>query len=295
MTKSESPTVDRSTPSGPERTTVDRAGALSSDPSNRVAVRTQGLDVRFHTGRSDVVALQDINLQINRGEFVSLLGPSGCGKSTLLRIISDLVQPTAGSISVLGGSPALARRQRRFGFVFQDAALLPWRSALKNVELPLEFRKPGGHPGEQLSARDALELVGLAGREESYPHQLSGGMRQRVSIARALVSRPEILLMDEPFGALDEITRDRLNEELRRIWQQTGITIVFVTHSIAEAAFLSERVVVMSASPGSVHAEVDVPLGGQRDRSVRETPEFGRLITELRRLLEGRGQSTAAH
>jgi NitT/TauT family transport system ATP-binding protein len=294
MTKPESRTMDRSTTDSAQAT-LGSLRTSAADSSDRVAVRTQGLDVRFHTGRSDVVALQDINLQINCGEFVSLLGPSGCGKSTLLRIVSDLVQPTAGSITVLGGSPAQARRQRRFGFVFQDAALLPWRSALKNVELPLEFRKQEGGTGERLSARDALDLVGLSGREDAFPHQLSGGMRQRVSIARALVSRPEILLMDEPFGALDEITRDRLNEELRRIWQQTGITILFVTHSIAEAAFLSERVVVMSASPGSVHAEIDVPLGAQRDRSVRETPEFGRLITELRRLLEGRDQSAAAH
>jgi NitT/TauT family transport system ATP-binding protein len=260
----------------------------SSTETDSTAVRTSGLGVRFTTGKKDVVALQDINLEIKRGEFVSLLGPSGCGKSTLLRIISDLVQPTAGSIEVLGGSPRQAREDRRFSFVFQDAALLPWRSALKNVELPLEFRRrQSAEGGHELSAMEALQLVGLSGREDAYPHELSGGMRQRVSIARALVSQPQVLLMDEPFGALDEITRDRLNEELRRIWQQTGITIVFVTHSIAEAAFLSERVVVMSSTPGRVHAEVDVPLGAQRDRTVRETAEFSQLITELRRLLEG--------
>jgi NitT/TauT family transport system ATP-binding protein len=290
MTSSDSRTLARS--AAEPRSGGDLQGA--SAPSE-VAVRTEGLGIRFTTGRSDVVALDDINLQINCGEFVSLLGPSGCGKSTLLRIISDLVQPTSGTISVLGGSPERARKQRRFGFVFQDAALLPWRSALKNVELPLEFRQQDSGRAQSLSAREALELVGLSGREDAYPHQLSGGMRQRVSIARALVSRPEILLMDEPFGALDEITRDRLNEELRRIWQQTGITIVFVTHSIAEAAFLSERVVVMSASPGNVHAEVAVPLGAKRDRTLREAPEFGRLITELRRLLEGPTSQAASH
>src|SRR5207245_931594 len=226
------PNLDRGAP-GPDR----------AEPRTRLgrapAVRRDGATVRFTSERGSVTALENVGLQVPPGRFISLLGPSGCGKSTLLRLVADLVAPTQGTVTVLGGPPETARLNRELGFVFQDATLLPWRSALENVRLQLEVgprqRTRSGlrHPGE------LLRLVGLGGREDALPHELSGGMRQRVAIARALVSEPRILLMDEPFGALDEITRDTLNEELLRIWQETGTTILFVTHSIPEAVFLS--------------------------------------------------------
>src|SRR6266852_4677547 len=229
------------------------------------AVRLEGATVRFTSERGSVTALENVALQVRPGGFVSLLGPSGCGKSTLLRLVADLVPPTHGTVSVLGGPPETARLNRALGFVFQDATLLPWRSALENVR---------------------LRLVGLAGREHALPHELSGGMRQRVAIARALVSEPRILLMDEPFGALDEITRDTLNEELLNIWRETGTTILFVTHSIPEAVFLSERVLVLATNPGRVRELVDCELPYPRPLSVRETPEFIRIASHLRALLQ---------
>ncbi len=202
----------RAKPGGPE---------AAADP--RQAVTCRGLGVRFFTDRRVVTALAGIDLDVTRGEFLTLLGPSGCGKSTLLRAVADLVAPSGGDIRILGGTAPAARRRRDIGFVFQDAALLPWRTALQNVALPLEVADGAKHKGKA-TPEELLELVGLKGWEHSYPHELSGGMRQRVSIARALVSDPQILLMDEPFGALDEITRDRLNEELRRVWRETGKT-----------------------------------------------------------------------
>jgi NitT/TauT family transport system ATP-binding protein len=249
------------------------------------AVRCRNLQVRFFTERRSITALQGLSLDVPVGEFLTLLGPSGCGKSTFLRVVADLIQPNAGEVQVFGGPPEAARLRRDIGFVFQDAALLPWRNALQNVELPLQVAVTRARRGKA-TPRELLELVGLKGSETAYPHELSGGMRQRVSIARALASDPKILLMDEPFGALDEITRDRLNEELRRVWRELGITVLFVTHSIHEAAYLGQRVLMMAANPGRVRAIVPVPLPAERTLASRETPTFVALTSELRRLLE---------
>jgi NitT/TauT family transport system ATP-binding protein len=249
------------------------------------AVSCRGMGVRFFTDRRSVVALSGIDLDVERGEFLTLLGPSGCGKSTLLRAVADLVPPSGGDIRILGGTATAARRRRDIGFVFQDPALLPWRTALANVALPLEVADGAKHKGTATPA-ELLELVGLKGWEHAYPHELSGGMRQRVAIARALVSDPAILLMDEPFGALDEITRDRLNEELRRVWRETGKTILFVTHSIYEAAFLGQRVLMLAANPGRVRELVPVKLPDERALSIRETAEFVELAAYLRKVLE---------
>ncbi|MBI1779180.1 MAG: ABC transporter ATP-binding protein [Proteobacteria bacterium] len=249
------------------------------------AVRCEGVGVRFVTERGSVTALSDVSLTVKRGSFLTLLGPSGCGKSTLLRVIADLVQPSSGSLRVLGDRPAMARMNRDIGFVFQDAALLPWRTALGNVMLPLDVGGGGAREGAR-SPTELLAMVGLSGWEHAYPHELSGGMRQRVAIARALVSGPKLLLMDEPFGALDEITRDRLNEELLDVWASTGTTVIFVTHSIYEAAFLAQEVLLLAARPGRVRELVAVELPSPRRLPVRETDEFVRLVGHLRRVLE---------
>ena len=251
---------------------------------NDVALRLKDVTVRFTTERGTVTALERVSLEVARGGFLTLVGPSGCGKSTLLRVVADLLTPTTGEVEVLGGSPARARAARRIGFVFQDASLLPWRSALENVALPLEVG--GARRREARNPRDLLGLVGLAGRESALPHELSGGMRQRVAIARALIDNPELLLMDEPFGALDEITRDRLNVELLRIWEETGVTILFVTHSIYEAALLGQQVLLLAARPGRVREIVQVPLAAPRRIEQRETPEFIEIAAHLRRVLE---------
>jgi NitT/TauT family transport system ATP-binding protein len=249
------------------------------------AIICRNVSVRFFTDRRSVTALSGIDLEVKRGELLTLLGPSGCGKSTLLRAVADLVTPSIGEIRVLGSPAEAARRRRDIGFVFQDPALLPWRSALQNVELPLEVADGAKHKGKA-TPRELLELVGLKGWENAFPHELSGGMRQRVSIARALVSDPKILLMDEPFGALDEITRDRLNEELRRVWRDTGTTILFVTHSIYEAAYLGQRVLMLAANPGRVREIVPVRLPEARTLDIRETADFVALAAYLRRVLE---------
>ena len=253
-----------------------------------LAVSCNNVSVRFFTDSRSVTALKDVSLDIRTGEFLSLLGPSGCGKSTFLRVVADLIAPTGGSLKVLGVTPEAARLRRDIGFVFQDAALLPWRSAIQNVELPLEVArgKTQTTKAARATPRELLELVGLKGSENAYPHELSGGMRQRVSIARALVSDPRILLMDEPFGALDEITRDRLNEELLRVWRELGMTVLFVTHSIYEAAFLGQRVLMLAANPGRVQEIVPVTLPPDRTLAIRETPEFVQLTAYLRRVLE---------
>jgi NitT/TauT family transport system ATP-binding protein len=250
------------------------------------AVRCERVGVRFTTERGTVTALENIDLAIARGSFLTLLGPSGCGKSTLLRVMADLIEPTSGKISVLGDVPETARLNRQIGFVFQDAALLPWRNVLDNVTLPLEVGDGKALPGAR-SPHELLSLVGLTGWETALPHELSGGMRQRVAIARALVSGPKLLLMDEPFGALDEITRDRLNEELLQVWESTGTTIVFVTHSIYEAAFLGQQVLLLAARPGRVRELVPVTLPTPRKLAMRETAEFVTLAGYLRRVLEG--------
>ena len=260
----------------------------AGEGGSHAAVSCRNISVRFFTERRSVTALQNLSVDVGVGEFMTLLGPSGCGKSTLLRVVADLIAPSSGHVDVLGATPSVARLRRDIGFVFQDPALLPWRSALQNVELPLEVARGKTQSNKKARAtpRELLELVGLKGAENAYPHELSGGMRQRVSIARALVSDPRILLMDEPFGALDEITRDRLNEELRRVWKELGMTILFVTHSIYEAAYLGQRVLMMAANPGRVQEVVPVHLPEDRTLSVRETPGFVSLTAYLRRVLE---------
>ena len=249
------------------------------------SISCRDIGVRFFSERRTVTAIQSLDLDVRAGEFLTLLGPSGCGKSTFLRVVADLIQPNDGEIRVFGAPPEAARLHRDIGFVFQDPALLPWRTALQNVELPLQVGGGAARQGRR-SPRELLEMVGLKGRENAFPHELSGGQRQRVSIARSLASDPKILLMDEPFGALDEITRDRLNEELRRVWKELGITILFVTHSIHEAAFLGQRVLVLAANPGRVREIVPVELPEDRTLDVRETPAFVELTAHLRRELE---------
>ncbi|MCY4454485.1 MAG: ABC transporter ATP-binding protein [Immundisolibacterales bacterium] len=244
------------------------------------------LAVRFETDTGLVTALDGVGFDVPVGGLVTMLGPSGCGKSTLLRAVADLVPIGDGEIRVFGRSPEDARLARDFAFVFQDATLLPWRSAIDNVRLPLEVGRRDGGVEQHAEPDELLALVGLAGREAALPHELSGGMRQRVSIARALVCRPRVLLMDEPFGALDEITRDKLNEELLRIWRETGTTIIFVTHSIPEATFLGQKCLVLSAHPGRVRQYVDIDFGGPRTLAIRDTLEFVEVTAHLRGLLE---------
>jgi NitT/TauT family transport system ATP-binding protein len=253
------------------------------------SVSLRSVSVKFTSDRGETEALRDVSFDLPRGGFLSILGPSGCGKSTLLRVAADLVAPSSGSVSLFGRSPSEARRARDLGFVFQDAALLPWRTVRENVELPLEVGDGRGLSEKASRPEDLLELVGLSQWHRAYPHELSGGMRQRVSIARALVTGPKILLMDEPFGALDEITRDRLNDELRRIWKETGTTILFVTHSIPEALYLGERVLMLAAHPGRVREMVEANLPPRRELSLRETPEFVKRAAELRGILESCG------
>jgi len=243
----------------------------------------------FPAAAGPVRALDGVTLDVERGELIALIGPSGCGKSTLLRLIADVLQPTGGTIEVRGGPPMRARLAREFGFVFQHPGLLLWRDALANVRLPLEIGSWGRRNVPPHRPEDLLELVGLKGFERAYPRQLSGGMQQRVSIARALVTGPPILLMDEPFGALDEITRDHLNQELLRIWAATGTTIIFVTHSIPEAVYLSSRIFVFTQRPGRVMEEVRIDLPSPREPSVKDTPEFVRHTGALRRALARAG------
>jgi NitT/TauT family transport system ATP-binding protein len=249
--------------------------------NEQAVVSLAGVSKRFRGG---TVAVQGIDLEVQPREFVSLIGPSGCGKSTLLRIIGDLVPPTEGTAQVNGKSAGRARRDRDYGIVFQQAVLYDWRTVAKNIELPLEML---GWDRKRRKARvgEMLELVALGGFGDHHPWQLSGGMQQRVSIARALSFEPALLLMDEPFGALDEMTRERLNTELLRIWAETGSTVVFVTHSIPEAVFLSTRVVVMSARPGRIAEVIDVDLPQPRTGLVREEPRFFELVTEVREAL----------
>jgi NitT/TauT family transport system ATP-binding protein len=246
------------------------------------ALALRGVSMVFAAGA--VRALQSVDLDVRPGEFVSLIGPSGCGKSTLLRLIGDLLAPTAGSITVNGKSPRQARLSREYGIVFQQPVLYDWRTVDQNVQLPLEvMRVPTAE--RRARADSLLRLVGLSDFANRYPWQLSGGMQQRVSIARALSFQPSLLLMDEPFGALDEMSRERLNRELLGIWSETGTTIVFVTHSIAEAVFLSDRVVVMSPRPGRVEAVVHVDLPRPRDAASREIERFFHLIAAVRQHL----------
>jgi NitT/TauT family transport system ATP-binding protein len=249
------------------------------------AVRVRGVAKSFagHDG-SSTLALADIDLDIAPGELVSLIGPSGCGKSTLLRVIADLVMPTHGEVSVNGKPASRARLDRDYGMVFQQPVLFDWRTVQANVELPLEIL--GWDPPRRAErAAEMLELVELADFARHMPYQLSGGMQQRVAIARALSFAPGILLMDEPFGALDEMTRERMNDEVLRIWRRTGTTVVFVTHSIPEAVFLSTRVAVMSARPGRITQIVDIDLAQPRTDAVRESDRYFALVTEVREAL----------
>ena len=236
------------------------------------------------TFKGGTTALQGIELDIHPGEFVSLIGPSGCGKSTLLRIIGDLIQPSSGELTVNAKSAHQARLDRDYGIVFQDSVLYDWRTVAKNIHLPLEMLGWDRRRREE-RVREMLHLVELTGFEKHHPWQLSGGMQQRVSIARALSFDPKLLLMDEPFGALDEMTRERLNGELLRIWHASGSTVVFVTHSIAEAVFLSTRVVVMSPRPGRISKVIPVDLPQPRTAATREAPSFFELVTEVREAL----------
>jgi NitT/TauT family transport system ATP-binding protein len=252
------------------------------------AVSLAAVDKAFAVrGGGSTIALQGIDLDISAGAFVSLIGPSGCGKSTLLRVVADLVQPTAGTVVVNGKPASQARLDRDYGMVFQAPVLFDWRTVEANVRLPLEIMK-GAAPDRDRRVREMLELVELGGFARHYPHQLSGGMQQRVAIARALAFQPAILLMDEPFGALDEMTRERLNAELLRIWEQTRTTIVFVTHSIPEAVFLSTRVVVMSARPGRISRVIEIDLPYPRTDQTRESEPYFALVTEVRESLRGR-------
>jgi len=255
--------------------------ATASPPASASVVSARGLGLTFKTGDGDVVALSNVDLDIRKGEFVSFIGPSGCGKTTFLRVIADLEQPTSGTIAVNGMSPTEARESRAYGYVFQAPALFPWRTVAKNVALPLEII--GYSEGEKRERiRRTLELVNLTGFEQKYPWQLSGGMQQRASIARALAFDAALLLMDEPFGALDEIVRDHLNSELLKLWAATQKTIAFVTHSIPEAVYLSTKIVVMSPRPGRVTDIIDVDLPAERPLDIRETPEFLRIAARVR-------------
>ena len=256
-----------------------------AEASKDIAISARALHKVFNPGKDEeVFALQDINLEVEAGEFISLIGPSGCGKSTLMRLIGDLLEATSGELIVHGKTPHQARLDRDYGMVFQAATLYEWRSVLRNVQLPLEVM--GYDKAErQKRALAMLDMVELSAFTNHYPWQLSGGMQQRVSIARALAFDPSVLLMDEPFGALDEFTRERMNLELLRIWEQTGKTIIFVTHSIAEAVFLSSRIVVMSPRPGRITEIVSNPLPYPRDYATRNGPAYYELVAQVRELL----------
>ncbi len=249
---------------------------------NDLVVKADQVAKVFGQGEGQVVALENISLQIERGEFISLIGPSGCGKSTLLRLVGDLLSPTSGSLEVNGKTPKQARLDRDYGIVFQKATLLDWRTVTKNVELPLEIMNTDDR---EATISDMLELVQLDEFADHYPWQLSGGMQQRVAIARALAFKPAILLMDEPFGALDEMTRELMQQEVLRIWDETETTIVFVTHSIPEAVFLSTRVVVMSSRPGRISDVIRTVLPHPRDEDTRDSQQYYERITEVREAL----------
>ena len=251
------------------------------DTSALPVIEAKGLDLVFQTGDGPVHALKDINLTIGAGEFVSFIGPSGCGKTTFLRCVAALEHPTGGTLTVNGMTPDEARQKRAYGYVFQAAALYPWRTIAGNVRLPLEIM--GFSAGEQAERVErVLSLVELSGFGNKFPWQLSGGMQQRASIARALAFDADILLMDEPFGALDEIVRDRLNEELLKLWARTGKTIGFVTHSIPEAVFLSTKIVVMSPRPGRITDIIDSPLPRERPLEIRDSADFIAIAQRVR-------------
>ena len=267
--------ADQAPPDGVPRSadTTSRSGVS--------AIEVRSVSKRFGAEPDGVLALDDTSFHVDRGEFVSVVGPSGCGKSTILLLIADLLEPTSGSVEVGGMAARRARLARDIGVVFQDAVLYPWRSVRHNVELPLEVMGVA-KPERRQRSDEMLDLVDLTEFADRYPWQLSGGMQQRVSIARALSFRPNILLMDEPFGALDELTRERMNTELLRIWSRTDTTVLFITHSIAEAVFLLDRVIVMSPRPGQIAMEEIIPLPRPRAVATRKADDFFHLITRIR-------------
>lgn len=256
----------------------------TTNTENEISMSDIGM--KFNSGVDEVTALTSVSLDIKKGEFVSLVGPSGCGKTTLLRIIADLLSPTSGTINIGNETTKQARLKCKYGMVFQSPVLYEWRNVIKNIELPLEIM--GVAPKERLErAEEMLEMVGLKDFGKSYPGQLSGGMQQRVGIARALVLQPEILLMDEPFSALDEFTRERLHEDLLNIWRRTNKTIVFVTHNISESVFLSDKICVLSPHPGRLSAVVDVDFDRPRRMEIKNTSEYTQKVFEVRSSFEG--------
>ena len=271
-------TTDVSPPPDP------RADEAQPEAERHVAIALRDVSMVYRSRDTETVALEGATLDVAAGEFISLIGPSGCGKTTLLRLIADLIQPTGGELRIHGKAPRLARQDRDYGYVFQSPVLYDWRTVMKNVMLPLEIMDYGRAERRQ-RAEKLLAMVGLQDFHDQYPWQLSGGMQQRVSIARALAFDPKLMLMDEPFGALDEITREAMQVELLRIWQETKKTVVFVTHSIPEAVFLSTRIVVMTPRPGKITQLLDVDMSYPRDVDTRESNRFFELATEVRETL----------
>ncbi len=260
---------------------TSQADTAPASALSETVIEAQNLDLVFGSGETSVQALKDINLKINKGDFVSFIGPSGCGKTTFLRCIAALETPTGGTLTVNGMTPEEARQRRAYGYVFQAAGLYPWRTIAKNIKLPLEIM--GYSKAEQdRRVAEVLELVELSGFGGKFPWQLSGGMQQRASIARALAFDADLLLMDEPFGALDEIVRDHLNEQLLKLWARTNKTIGFVTHSIPEAVYLSTKIVVMSPRPGRIHEVIESTLPKERPLDIRDTPEFIEIAHRVR-------------